>query len=124
MEINFEVRLKKAMEFRGVSLSKLSRISGISKALLFKYLHGICVAKQDKIYKLSKALDISPAYLVGASDNMIYEEENGYVELITYDEMDKLLKSIILSKIAQLNVDKLKMLLTFIENNFPETEKE
>lgn len=61
---DFGNRLKEVMEREKISASELSRLSGIGKNLIHYYLHGKCVAKQDKVYLLAKALNVDPGWLM------------------------------------------------------------
>lgn len=58
-------RLKTAMEIREMSAADMSRAADVSRAAMSHYLRGQYVPKQDKIYLLSKALRVSPVWLMG-----------------------------------------------------------
>lgn len=58
-------RLKQAMEFKAINAADLARETNITPASLSHYLNGRYVPKQDKIYKLAKALNVNPAWLQG-----------------------------------------------------------
>lgn len=60
----FGERLKKTMETRDMSASELSRTSGVGKNLISYYIHGRCLAKQDKVFLLAKALGVDPGWLM------------------------------------------------------------
>lgn len=62
---NFSIRLDKAMKLRNIKSVELHEKTGISESLLSKYLSGNALARQNKIFALSKALDVSPAWLMG-----------------------------------------------------------
>ena len=62
---NFSIRLDKAMKLRNIKSVELHEKTGISESLLSKYLSGNALARQNKISALSKALDVSPAWLMG-----------------------------------------------------------
>lgn len=61
---NFGTRLKQTMEEANITASELSRMSGVGKNLISYYIHGRCLAKQDKVYMLAKALHVDPAWLM------------------------------------------------------------
>ena len=61
---DFGIRLKQAMDDREINASDLSRISGVGKSLISYYLHGKCLAKQDKVYQLAQALHVDPGWLL------------------------------------------------------------
>lgn len=64
----FQARLKKKMEVNQMSPSELSKITGITKASISQYLNGVYEAKQNNLYLLAKALNCTPAYLMGWED--------------------------------------------------------
>lgn len=61
----FANRLKRAMDIRNMKAIELSEKSGISKSSLSEYISGKYEAKQNGIYLLSRALDVSEAWLMG-----------------------------------------------------------
>lgn len=58
-------RLKSVLEERGISKAELSRRTGISNSSLSEYLSEKYEPKQDKIALIAKALNVSPAWLLG-----------------------------------------------------------
>ena len=64
---SFSERLLLAMTMRDISQTKLAQLSGINKSLICDYLKNRYVAKQDKLDRLSKALNVSPVWLMGYS---------------------------------------------------------
>lgn len=77
----FANRLKQAMKIKDINLSKLSNITGISKPLISNYLSGNYKAKQQNIYKLAKALEVTPAWLMGydVDINDTFVTENDFI---------------------------------------------
>lgn len=65
MSDTFISRLIKAMELREMKPAELSIKSGISKASISQYMNGVYEAKSKSLYKLSQALDVDPAWLMG-----------------------------------------------------------
>ncbi len=66
-------RLSKLMERRDITAAELSRRSGIRASSISDYLNGKYEPKQDKIDKLARALNVTPAWLMGygrISDNL------------------------------------------------------
>lgn len=61
----FANRLKKAMSIRNIKAIELSEKTGISKSSLSEYINGKYEAKQDGVYLLAKALDVSEPWLMG-----------------------------------------------------------
>lgn len=64
MANDFQARLRQAINEKGISASELSRRSGVGKSDISNYLNGKYEAKQDKVYLLSKALDVDPGWLM------------------------------------------------------------
>ncbi len=62
---NTAERLKQAMQIRNMKQSELSAITGIGKSSISTYLSGEYLPKQRNVYKISKALDVSEAWLMG-----------------------------------------------------------
>lgn len=58
-------RLRMALELRGMTAAELSRRSGVDKGALSKYLKGEFTPKQSAVGKMARALDVSPAWLLG-----------------------------------------------------------
>ena len=71
---DFGERLKKAMEDKNISASELSRQSGVGKNLISYYIHGKCLAKQDKVYMLAKALNVDPGWLITGKGERQYND--------------------------------------------------
>lgn len=59
-------RLKEGMEIRKMKQADLVQLTGISKGALSSYLSGRYAPKQDNIFKLAAALNVSEAWLMGA----------------------------------------------------------
>lgn len=58
-------RLKKAMLIRNIKQIELSEKTKIPKSSINQYMSGYAEPKQDRIALISKALNISPAWLIG-----------------------------------------------------------
>lgn len=68
MEKNLESiakRIRKAMDAKGKKQADLVRETGLDRGSISSYLSGKYEPKQKAIYKLSKALDVSEAWLLG-----------------------------------------------------------
>lgn len=72
----FANRLNKAMTIRNIKASVLHEKTGISKSSLSEYMSGKYEAKQNGIYLLAKALDVSEAWLMGCDVPMEKETSN------------------------------------------------
>lgn len=81
---DFNVRLKKALKIRGMSQAELSRKTNINEANISHYLKGTYEAKQDKVFLISKALNVSPSWLMGLDVPMEIQEEKSNAEFVTY----------------------------------------
>ena len=71
--MDFKERLQTALGFRQITAYQLSLDTGISRSSLCLYLQGKRKPKTDQILRISKTLNISPAYLLGITDDMFYE---------------------------------------------------
>lgn len=58
-------RIKKALEIRGMKQSDLRRITKIPKSSMSQYMSGDYEPKQDRIYLIARALNVSEAWLMG-----------------------------------------------------------
>jgi transcriptional regulator with XRE-family HTH domain len=58
-------RIKKALYIRGMKQSDLCRLTKIPKSALSQYISGAYDPKQDRIYLMSQALNVSETWLMG-----------------------------------------------------------
>lgn len=70
-------RLKLALEIRNMKQIDLVTATGIGKSSISTYLSGEYEPKQRNIYKISKALDVSEAWLMG--EDVPMERENAFL---------------------------------------------
>lgn len=82
----FAARLKKAIEVRDITQTELSKSSGISKSSISRYLKGDWEGKQDAVYALALALNVSEAWLMGFDAKM--ERESRVPASISDDGLD------------------------------------
>lgn len=61
-------RLEQAMNFRLMTAADLSRLTGISKSSISRYMSGEYNPNSEKLYKLSKALNVNEAWLLGYNE--------------------------------------------------------
>lgn len=80
--MKFTNRLRQALEFRNMTQSELSRLSGIGKSAISQYLSGEYEAKQENIYLMSKPLNVNPAWLMGFDVPMVGGEINRGIPII------------------------------------------
>lgn len=62
---NIAQRIRKAMDAKGKKQADLVRETGLDRGSISSYLSGKYEPKQKAIYKLSRALDVSEAWLLG-----------------------------------------------------------
>lgn len=65
----FAKRLKQVMDSKNITGKELARRSGVSASSISDYLNDKYEAKQDNIFLISKALNISPSWLMGLIDD-------------------------------------------------------
>lgn len=58
-------RLEYSMKKAGMKPVDVCRSTGISPSLMSQYRSGACMPKQDNIFRLAVALNISPSWLIG-----------------------------------------------------------
>ena len=78
-------RLRQALSIRHMTQSELCKQTKIASSMMSEYLKGKYEPKQDKVYLLSKALRVDPAWLMGfdvpmESENKISPDEEGLTE--------------------------------------------
>ncbi len=64
----FQTRLTHAMQARGLRATDLANATGLSKARISQYVNGKYMPKSDAVLSLSRALGVSPLWLMGESD--------------------------------------------------------
>ena len=58
-------RIKTGLKIRGMKQADLCQITKIPKSAISQYISGAFEPKQDRIYLISKALNVSEAWLMG-----------------------------------------------------------
>lgn len=75
--------IKKLRLEKGMTLEELGGKVGVGKSTVRKWENGmIANMKRDKIDKVAKALDVSPAYLMGWEDKNQPEFDNGFFRVM------------------------------------------
>ena len=82
-------RIAKALTLRDMKQSELCKVAKVPKSSLSLYLSGAYEPKQDRIYAMAKALNVSEAWLMGYDVPM--EKEKNTPEEQTLSEGEKLL---------------------------------
>lgn len=65
MKETFADRLNQILKIRNIKPAELAEKSGVPKSAISQYLSGLYEAKQKNIDKLSKALNVNEAWLMG-----------------------------------------------------------
>lgn len=84
-------RIKMALLIRGMKQSELCRITQIPKSALSQYISGAFEPKQDRIYLISKALNVSEAWLIGYDVPMERQEVKNSPEESKLSEGEEML---------------------------------
>lgn len=71
---DFGARLQQALELNNIKAIELSERTGISRGALSSYISGRWKAKQDNLYRIAKALNVSPAWLMGYDVPMEWDD--------------------------------------------------
>ena len=90
---NFPMRLKARMTEMGLTVAELSKRTKLSESNIYYYRNGTVEPRQSAIYKLSKALDVSEAWLIGWSVPMDRVAGGLNPELMKIIEVSKNLNS-------------------------------
>lgn len=91
MSIQFINRLKSIMKERKITQTELAKRTGIRQSSISDWLNDRYEPKQDKVYIIAKALNVSPAWLLGYDENIPTNKQstNYYLDAETaeYAEM-------------------------------------
>ena len=79
-------RIRIALSIRGMKQSELCQLTKIPKSALSQYISGCFEPKQDRIYLISKTLDVSEAWLMGYDVPM---ERDKKIPQVKQDELSK-----------------------------------
>ena len=80
-------RIKELRKEKGLTLEQVADIVGVGKSTVRKWETGmIANMKRDKISNLAKALDTTPAYLMGWSENESQEQPSPDKQELTEGE--------------------------------------
>lgn len=84
-------RLLEAMRVRGMNATELASKSGLAKSSVSRYLSGENIPRSIAIGKMAKALNVSPAWILGYNLTMEGEEINNLeVEKLTPENQTRL----------------------------------
>lgn len=123
-------RIKEGMELRGFKQADLVEKTGISKGALSSYVSGRYNPKQNNIYLISKALNVSEAWLMGADVPMERKAEfqdHAAPPNVTYTQyklndeekkiIDSLRSSMNAQRIKEFNDSEEKIIISRINSN-------
>ena len=80
-------RIEKALAIRDMKQSELCKLAGVPKSSLSLYLKGAYEPKQDKIYKMANALNVSEMWLMGYDVPMEREKQTISAELTSAERI-------------------------------------
>jgi len=84
-------RLKELLNETGDTQNEMARKSGLTKSAISNYLNGTREPRQDAVYKLSVAYNVSPTWLMGLDVNkeIVTEKKFDYDNIEVTSEHDK-----------------------------------
>ena len=62
----FKTHLQQMLEAKQLSAAEFSRLSGINKSSMSRYLSGECLPRAKVIAAMAKVLDVEPGWLLGS----------------------------------------------------------
>lgn len=78
MSTQFINRLKSVMAEHKITQTELAKRTGIRQSSISDWLNNRYEPKQDKVYLLANALNVSPAWLLGYDEPDIPKPKDGY----------------------------------------------
>ena len=83
-------RIAQALSIRGLKQTDLCKLTNIPKGSLSLYISGAYEPKQDRIYLIAQALDVSEAWLMGY-DVPMARQKNNTLDKVQLTEGEELL---------------------------------
>ena len=80
MSTQFINRLKSVMAEHKITQTELAKRTGIRQSSISDWLNNRYEPKQDKVYLLANALNVSPAWLLGYDESDTSNPANGYYD--------------------------------------------
>ena len=110
-------RLREALYIRNMKPIELSEKTGIPKSAISQYMSGYAKPKSDRIYLMSKALNVPEAWLIGY--DVGYVSENNLLDIetkldVALTNMEKRVKTYAL-KLAALPKEKQEQIMNLID---------
>lgn len=84
-------RIAEALKIKGIRQADLCKLAKVPKSSLSLYLSGAYEPKQDRIYDMAKALNVSEAWLMGYDVPMERQEQKKSPEELRLTEGEKML---------------------------------
>ena len=84
-------RIKIALTIRGMKQSELCQLTKIPKSAISQYISGAFEPKQDRIYLISKALNVTELWLMGLDVPMERQEKKAPPSEADLSEGEKIL---------------------------------
>ena len=106
---DFKTRFSEAMNVQGLRQVDIVEKTGIPKAAINHYLSGYAKPRQDKLYILSKALNVSEAWLMGYDVSPERHEEQNEMLLSAFEKTA--------AQFGMLKEDELKVLEAYRKAN-------
>ncbi len=78
-KVSFAIRFREALNIRNMKQSEICEHTGIGKSAISQYLSGSFEPKQQNIYKLALALNVSEAWLMGYDVDMERQPHSNHV---------------------------------------------
>lgn len=93
MPETFAIRLAKLLEIKGLKAADLSRMTGIDKSRISRYLKGAYNARQDSLYLICGVTNVSYGWLMGLDVPMEPIKTTASGEGSGFDVSEKLIES-------------------------------
>ena len=90
MKAEFKDRLNQALALRNMKAAELAEKTEMHKSRISQYTNGVYEAKQEALYKIAKALDVSEALLMGYDVPVERKDPEAYPDNLFKIETKKL----------------------------------
>jgi transcriptional regulator with XRE-family HTH domain len=123
---NCSARIADALSIRNMKQSELSEKTNIPKSAISQYISGAFEPKQDRIYIIAKALNVSEAWLMGydvpmerqksiPDEKTLTEEEREWLDLFRrIPKTSQPLARLLLDSVSQLPEERQQMALEMV----------
>lgn len=111
----FKDKLKTCLDLRGKRAYQLSLGTGIARSTICRYLKGDRFPKPAQCYRMAEYLNVSPAYLLGLTDQMYEPVIKPNNSLDGRDEEKQTILDEIMSICSFESTDNLKTILSVVK---------